>query len=235
MPVGYAFGAGMVSTVNPCGFAMLPAYLSLYLGTGHDEVTPGSKLQRGGMALAIGFVVTAGFILLFSIVGAAIAAGGQFIVQWMPFAGLAMGIGLAAAGVMLFAGKHLYAGLFPRLASRMGNPRSRGVRTFFLFGIAYAVASLGCTLPVFLVVVGSAVAVQGVFLGFIQFVSYGLGMGVVFVALTLGMALFKGGVVGRVRKLLPYIEKASAAIMTLAGAYLIYYWLTIGGVLSRFS
>ncbi len=27
IPLGYAFGAGMVSTVNPCGFAMLPAYL----------------------------------------------------------------------------------------------------------------------------------------------------------------------------------------------------------------
>ena len=33
IPLGYAFGAGMVSAVNPCGFAMLPAYLGLYLGT----------------------------------------------------------------------------------------------------------------------------------------------------------------------------------------------------------
>ena len=32
LPVGYAFGAGMVSAVNPCGFAMLPVYLTLYLG-----------------------------------------------------------------------------------------------------------------------------------------------------------------------------------------------------------
>mgnify|MGYP001611737333 FL=1 len=32
LPLGYAFGAGMVSTVNPCGFAMLPAYLGLFLG-----------------------------------------------------------------------------------------------------------------------------------------------------------------------------------------------------------
>ena len=28
----YAFTAGMVATVNPCGFAMLPAYLSYFLG-----------------------------------------------------------------------------------------------------------------------------------------------------------------------------------------------------------
>ena len=32
IPLGYAFGAGMVSSVNPCGFAMLPAYLGLFVG-----------------------------------------------------------------------------------------------------------------------------------------------------------------------------------------------------------
>ena len=31
-PMGFAFAAGMASAVNPCGFAMLPAYLGLYLG-----------------------------------------------------------------------------------------------------------------------------------------------------------------------------------------------------------
>jgi hypothetical protein len=29
LPFGFAFGVGMVAAVNPCGFAMLPAYLSL--------------------------------------------------------------------------------------------------------------------------------------------------------------------------------------------------------------
>jgi hypothetical protein len=32
LPLGYAFGAGMVAAVNPCGFALLPAYLALFLG-----------------------------------------------------------------------------------------------------------------------------------------------------------------------------------------------------------
>ena len=36
LPFGFAFGVGMVAAVNPCGFAMLPAYLSLYLGA-HEE------------------------------------------------------------------------------------------------------------------------------------------------------------------------------------------------------
>ena len=31
-PLGLAFAAGLVATINPCGFAMLPAYLSFFLG-----------------------------------------------------------------------------------------------------------------------------------------------------------------------------------------------------------
>jgi cytochrome c biogenesis protein CcdA len=37
LPVGLAFGAGMIAAVNPCGFAMLPAYLSLYLGAEESD------------------------------------------------------------------------------------------------------------------------------------------------------------------------------------------------------
>jgi hypothetical protein len=33
IPLGLAFGLGMAAAVNPCGFALLPTYLGLYLGT----------------------------------------------------------------------------------------------------------------------------------------------------------------------------------------------------------
>src|SRR2546425_3589 len=32
LPLGYAFAVGMAAAVNPCGFALLPTYLGLYLG-----------------------------------------------------------------------------------------------------------------------------------------------------------------------------------------------------------
>jgi hypothetical protein len=31
LPFGYAFVAGMIAAVNPCGFALIPAYLGSYL------------------------------------------------------------------------------------------------------------------------------------------------------------------------------------------------------------
>jgi len=97
-----------------------------------------------------------------------------------------------------------------------------------VFGIAYGTASLSCTLPIFLSVVGSAIAVQGYLSGATQFVSYALGMGLVIVGLTLALAVFKGAVVSILRKTLPYFQTLSAALLLLAGAYIVYYWLTVG-------
>ena len=36
-PLALAFAAGLVATVNPCGFAMLPAYLSYFMGRGSSK------------------------------------------------------------------------------------------------------------------------------------------------------------------------------------------------------
>ena len=235
LPIGYAFGAGMVSTVNPCGFAMLPAYLSLYLGTGGEAFVERSPVERAGKAVYIGGVVTLGFVVLFGLVGLVIALGGQFLTRMMPWAGLATGVVLAVMGVLMFSGKHVYSGMFARLAARVGSSGTGGLQTFFLFGIGYAVASLACTLPVFLVVVGSSITAQGIMAGTYQFVSYALGMGLVLVVLTLGMSLFKGATVGSFRSALPYVERISAALVLLMGFYLVYYWLTKGGLLKDFT
>jgi hypothetical protein len=44
-PFGYAFVAGMVASVNPCGFVLLPAYIAYYLG-GDPAGGLGSRLYR---------------------------------------------------------------------------------------------------------------------------------------------------------------------------------------------
>ena len=54
--------------------------------------------------------------------------------------------------------------------------------------------SLSCTLPIFLVVVGSSLGSQGLLTSFVQFIGYGLGMGTILIAVTIGAALFQGAV-----------------------------------------
>jgi cytochrome c biogenesis protein CcdA len=109
--------------------------------------------------------------------------------------------------------------------------RERNLKNILLFGVAYGLASLSCTLPVFLVVVGSTFTRQGIAWGLAQFLVYGLGMGAVLMALTLSVALFEGVLVGYLRLLLPYVERAGAVLLVGAGAYIVYYWLTVGQLL----
>ena len=84
LPFGYSFGAGMVSTVNPCGFTMLPAYLSIYLGERDEEEVARQYIWRGGKALLIGAAVTLGFTVLFSFFGVVLWAGGSFLMHYLP-------------------------------------------------------------------------------------------------------------------------------------------------------
>jgi cytochrome c-type biogenesis protein len=231
LPIGLAFGAGMVAAVNPCGFAMLPAYLSLYLGTQESGFAERSAASRALRAMAVGLVVSSGFVLLFVVAGAAVSAGGTVLIGAMPVLGVLVGEALVVLGAwMLLAGRGLYATALGSLAGRLGDPRRVGVRGFFLYGLAYGAASLGCTLPAFLAVVGSGFAAGGVVVGAARFVGYGMGMASVLVALTVALALFKEGIIKWLRGALPYAQTASAILLILVGTYVIFYWWTAQGV-----
>jgi cytochrome c-type biogenesis protein len=224
LPFGYAFSAGMVAAVNPCGFVMLPAYLSLYLGAHEATFAERSLLSRVLRALLVGISVSGGFVLLFGAVGLAVSAGGRYLMAATPWVGVLIGLALVGLGILQLAGKSIYAGAFERLAERGTDPKASTLRGFLLFGLAYGAASLGCTLPVFLVVVGSAVASAGWLAGTLQFVSYGLGLGAIVVTLTIALALFKQGVATTLRRVVPHVQQAAAVLLLLAGVYLVIYW-----------
>lgn len=231
-PLGFAFAAGMASAVNPCGFAMLPAYLGLYLGEsdqGRQSVNP---VRRAGRALLVGGIVTSGFVVLFGSAGIIMGLGARsLVVGVLPWLGLVIGIVLALVGAWMVGGGKLYTGFAAQAASRMGDPGQVSPRGYFLFGLSYGTASLSCTLPIFLAVVGTSLAVSNLLVSMGQFFLYAFGMGLVIVVLTLGMAFFKGAMVGALRKALPYIQPVGSWLMVLAGAYIVFYWLTIGGLL----
>ena len=82
------------------------------------------------------------------------------------------------------------------------------------------------TPPLFLGVVGVSLQVRGLVAAIGQFVPFGLGMGAVLAVLTVATAWFGDGLIRRARTLGRYIGWASAALLWLAGAYIVYYWLT---------
>jgi cytochrome c biogenesis protein CcdA len=232
IPLGFAFAAGMASAVNPCGFAMLPAYLGIYLGSNDETAQTASPLKQVGRALVVGGAVTVGFVVLFGAAGILLSLGTRsIIVGILPFIGLAIGSLLTALGAWLLGGGKLYSRLAARAASHLGDPNQVNIKGYFLFGVSYGTASLSCTLPIFLAVIGTTLAVTGLLTAVGQFFLYALGMGLVIIVLTIGMALFKGTMVGLLRKALPYVQPLGAWLMVIAGAYIVFYWLTLGDLL----
>ena len=233
LQLGYAFGAGMVSAVNPCGFAMLPVYLSLYLGADDAQYNERAWYVRVGRAAGVAAVVTAGFGLLFGLLGIIVSAGGSFLLAAMPWLSVIIGIFLVLLGVWLMFGKHFSLDVMTRISSKIGDPRNISVKGFFLFGVGFGATSLGCTLPIFLVVVGGSLTSGDFFSGLIQFFLYILGTGTVLLILSVGMAFIKGGVVLSVfRRIVPYVNRISAVLLILAGSYICYYWLKSGLLLA---
>jgi cytochrome c-type biogenesis protein len=231
LPLGYAFGAGMVAAVNPCGFAMLPAYLALFLGAGDvgARPQPAARLLR---ALHVSVLITGGFVLLFGLAGLGLSVASSAIARYFPWLGLAVGVLLLWTAGRMLSGGAVYTSIGERVADRMGaTARVADSRGFFAYGLAYGLASLSCTLPIFLAVVASTLTSSGVVMAMTQFVLYGLGMGAVLTVLTLSVAFIKMAAIRRVQQTVRHVQTASSILMLLAGAYIIFYWLTLGGLL----
>lgn len=227
LPFGYAFGAGMVSAVNPCGFFMLPVYLSLYLGAEERETMPGSPWRRFCRALWVALVVTLGFSVVFVACGFLVAGGGLVLMNLIPCFALLVAAVLMVAGVWMLFGQSLPLPSTGKIAAAIGDPRDITAKGFFLFGLAYGLASLGCALPIFLALIGGAVATGNPLLVARHCLAYVLGTGSILVILTIAIAFVKQGiVVSALRKILPHSRKLTAFFLLAAGIYIIYYWLS---------
>jgi len=200
---------------------MLPAYLSFYVGANEDQLP--SAPNRMAQGLLTGLMVTAGFLLVFAAVGLPITYGATKIVRFIPFAGIALGVALVVFGLATLLGWKLSL----TIASPVKPGQTKQPKTMFVFGIGYGVASLGCTLPVFLAVVGASLATQGTGSALIVLAAYGIGMAIMLVLFSTGAALVRDGLVRGVRRIMPYMHWITGIMLTFAGVYLTYYWARV--------
>ena len=225
LPLGWAFAAGMVASVNPCGIMMLTSYTFYQVRDEGDSTSTTGRLLRSLLAAT---VVTLGFIVVIGVAGWVIGRGGRVLVSVFPYAGLAIGMTMIGLGLWLLATRKTI-GLFGGKA-RTIDPE-RNLANAFLFGIVYALGSLSCTLPIFLAVVGGSLAGDEFHFYFGQFLLYALGMGSVIFIVMIGTALFRRAMARWLRTLTPHIHRLSTMFMIGAGLYLVYYWLFIGRAL----
>jgi cytochrome c-type biogenesis protein len=228
-PFALALSAGMIATVNPCGFAMLPAYLSYFLGLTGDAARTD---RTAGKTLARAFVVSGalllGFLTVFGTFGIVIRGFGvsaDDILRYARWPATAIGVVLVLVGIALIAGWHL-----PFATPRMNaGGRTTQLRSMYVFGCSYAVTSLSCGSAPFIATVVGSFRRNGFVSGVFVFVVYAIGMGLVVTALTISMALAQQGFLHTLRKAMAFAERAAGALMVIAGLYLVYYWGFEGG------
>lgn len=224
LPLALALVAGAVAAVNPCGFALLPAYLAMLVTDAPDggaTGTGGQVLRAARFSLAM----TLGFVAVFGSFGLVVARLSVSIERYLPVLTLVIGAGLVLLGAWVLRGGHVPG---VRFAGRVGLAPRGTLGSQVLYGVAFAAASLSCTIAPFLAVTGAASRTGNAGGVLVTFVVYAFGMGAVVAALAMAVALARGSVIHRIRGASRLVERISGALLVVAGAYIAWYaWFEI--------
>ena len=217
----YSLLLGMFAAVNPCGFVMLPAYLMYFLGL--ESQRTDADHRRAGLqrALVVSVATSAGFIVVFLAVGTVSRLVTRQIQNNAKYVSLVVGVGLVVLGVMMLRG---WKPSLNTAGMGAGRERKRTFAGMFVFGAAYAVASIGCTIGFLVSAVFGSFAASGFVSGVVSVALYGAGMALVVTALTMTLAVASGGLLRALRSGLRYIDRAAGVFIILTGAYLTWYW-----------
>ncbi|GAB2566586.1 hypothetical protein Aab01nite_46130 [Paractinoplanes abujensis] len=207
-----ALTAGMLGAVNPCGFALLPAYLSVLVAA-----EPGRPVRAVGRALQAGAALALGYAVVFGAFGLVLTPIAGALQPRLPWLTVVLGLGLAALGGWLLAGRSLPS-VTVRAPVLTGSTGST-----VLFGMAYAVASLGCAVGPFLALVVSSLRAGSIGSGVALFFAYAGGMALVVSATAVAVALVRVSLLTRIRGLLGLVPRVGGAILVVCGLYVAYY------------
>ena len=213
----YSFILGVLAAVNPCGFVLLPTYLIFFLGTREEpNLKTGERLRR---ALVVSSGISLGFLAIFFVIGVISRLFTQWIELNAKYASLAIGI------VLVIGGARMLTGWTPKFAvPQIGGVQTKTFRATVIYGVAYAVASIGCTIGFLTTAVFGSIALHGFISGVLSILLYGLGMAMLVTALTVSLAFAKTGILTIVRNQLHLIQRLGAIFVTLTGIYLVFYW-----------
>lgn len=214
------YSLGLFAAFNPCGFPMLPAYLSYFLGL-EDSQRETNLLTNVLRALLVGLVMTGGFVLVFGIFGALF----QSVLSQGPILSRLGYVTITVGIVMIPLGLAMTLGFEPviRLPKMNKGGDSKRLGSVFMFGVSYAVVSMSCTIGILTTNLANTLDDEGFFHGVASFVAYAVGMGSIITFLTLSLAMARTNVARNMRQILPYISRISGVMLMLAGVYLVIY------------
>jgi len=157
--------------------------------------------------------------VVFGVVGIALRPFASPVQEYAPWATIVIGLGLALLGVAMVAGKELRV----RLPVLDRGGRSGGLGSMFLYGVSYAIASLTCTIGIFIANIVNAFSRTDFVSGVAVLVTYAAGMGLVITALTVAIALARDSVVRFLRTGMRHANRIAAVLMVVMGLYVAWY------------
>jgi cytochrome c-type biogenesis protein len=206
--LAFAFSAGVFSLFSPCSYALLPGYVSYYLGARFGVV----KALTGGLAC------TLGLITVFAAIGGLASSLGELVPQIIPLLDIAAGVILIAMGL-----GSLLDLKTPFLSLNIGPSKRQGFLGLYIYGIVYGLAGVGCSAPIFISVLFYAMS-KGLAQGVLSFVAYALGMGAPLIVTTLLLSQAKDYMIQRINMATEKLRRVSGAVLVAVGLYLIYFY-----------
>lgn len=217
--LSFSFLAGLQAFFAPCSIALIPAYVGYYV---KQETGDHDQLQQLLFGLKAGFFASLGLVSIYVIFGLILTLLGKIIAPFIPW------IELLTGGLLLFLGTATLLGYeFAIKPPVVIQTRSNGAKRFYLFGVAYALGALGCTLPIFLLVIFQALAQRGPLGAFVNFTVYALAMTSLMLTFSLIAAVSKTAIHKFLTKYMVAIQKSAGVLILLAGVYLIYLALRV--------
>ena len=215
----------MLATVNPCGFVMLPVYISMFLSSKERQVNQSNFVYKLLNIFKISISLGLGFLIIFGAVGLAVTGGLLFIQPILSWLSTLIGFFLVGLGIYTFSGKSLYLSFPQKLSYKINISQDSKFKNFFLYGLSYGIASISCTLPLFIALISNAINSGGLTNGIKQFISYSLGMTSVILVITLFASFIKNFSLLKKTSLTKFYQYPAGLIITLVGMYLIIYWI----------
>jgi cytochrome c-type biogenesis protein len=213
-----SFTTGLIAAVNPCGFVLLPTYLIYFLGM--ENLRPGAERASLPRALKVSLAVSAGFMSVFIVIGTITKLSTSWFLHNAEWISLPIGFALVVLGVAMLFGYRL-----PFTTPKLDiGQRDRTVRSMYVFGLAYAVASIGCTIGPFLGTVLGSFSTRGLRTGVAAIALYGLGMALVVTGLTVTLAFANTALLRTLRRGMAWFEQVAGVLLILTGVYLVWYW-----------
>ena len=201
----FTFTAGVFVLFSPCAFPMFPGYISLYIGT--DATT--KKAVEGGTICALGLLT------LFTAIGVVAFAIGSLAFTFLPHLELLVGLFMIIMGFSM-----IFEIGMPTFLPSIRIQQQNKLLGIFLYGIAYGLATIGCSAPIFFSILLYTATLGEPFQVLLTFVSYAAGIALPLIAVTIIVAKSRDLLVRKFVRATSLLHRIGGVVLTLSGTYL---------------